>query len=59
MKMRESFIFHAEYIDDLPDEYKGVFGMYALNYGIMKLNRTFQGLKRHSGSKSSEESIQT
>ena len=30
--MRESFIFHAEYIADLPDEYKARFAMYAINY---------------------------
>ena len=31
---RESFVIHAEYIDDLPDEYKGDFLMYIYDYGI-------------------------
>lgn len=31
---RESFVIHAEYIDDLPDEYKGAFLMYIYDYGI-------------------------
>lgn len=33
-KMRESFVFHAEYIEDLPDEYKADFAMYTVNYGL-------------------------
>ena len=32
--MRESFIFHAEYIEDLPDEYKARFIEYTVNYGL-------------------------
>lgn len=32
--MRESFVFHAEYIADLPDEYKARFAMYAINYAL-------------------------
>lgn len=44
--MRESFIFHAEYIDDLPEDYKGVFGMYALNYGIYEIEPTVSGLEK-------------
>lgn len=32
--MRESFILHSEYIEDLPEEYKSVFLMYAYNYGV-------------------------
>lgn len=32
--MRESFVFHAEYICDLPDDYKVVFAMYAINYAL-------------------------
>ncbi|MCM1220493.1 MAG: DUF6291 domain-containing protein [Lachnospiraceae bacterium] len=32
--MRESFVFHAEYIDDLPDDYKDVFAMSAINYAL-------------------------
>lgn len=32
--MRESFVFHAEYISDLPDDYKAAFAMYAINYAL-------------------------
>ena len=32
--MRESFVFHGEYIADLPDEYKARFAMYAINYAL-------------------------
>lgn len=32
--MRESFVFHAEYIADLPDDYKAKFAMYAINYAL-------------------------
>ena len=32
--MRESFIFHVEYIEDLPDEYKARFIEYTVNYGL-------------------------
>lgn len=32
--MRESFVFHAEYISDLPDDYKAKFAMYAINYAL-------------------------
>lgn len=32
--MRESFVFHAEYIADLPDDYKPAFAMYAINYAL-------------------------
>ena len=32
--MRESFVFHAEYIEDLPDEYKARFIEYTVNYGL-------------------------
>ena len=39
--MRESFIFHAEYIDDLPDAYKPTFTMYAVNYGIYGIEPEF------------------
>ena len=31
---RESFIFHAEYIEDLPEENKAEFLMYVYNYAI-------------------------
>ncbi len=32
--MKDSFVFHAEYIEDLPDDYKGVFAMAAINYAL-------------------------
>ncbi len=32
--MVESFVMHSEYIEDLPEEYKGKFFMYIYNYGI-------------------------
>lgn len=32
--MRDSFIFHAEYVELLPQKYKEIFTMYAINYGI-------------------------
>ena len=32
--MRESFVFHSEYIEDLPDEYKATFAMYTINYAL-------------------------
>lgn len=32
--MRESFVFHSEYIADLPDEYKAIFAMYTINYAL-------------------------
>ena len=33
-EMRESFVFHAEYIEDLPEEYKAQFVEYTVNYGL-------------------------
>ena len=44
--MRESFVMHAEYIDDLPDEYKPTFLMYTYNYGIKGEVPDLQGLER-------------
>lgn len=32
--MRESFVFHAEYIEDLPDSYKADFALYTVTYGL-------------------------
>ena len=32
--IRESFVFHAEYIEDLPEEYKTRFIEYTVNYGL-------------------------
>lgn len=31
---KESFVFHAEYIDDLPDDYKACFSEYIIKYGL-------------------------
>lgn len=33
-EIRESFVFHAEYISDLPDSYKAQFTAYTVNYGL-------------------------
>lgn len=43
--MRESFVFHAEYIDDLPDEFRPTFAMYAINYGIYGNEPELSGLE--------------
>lgn len=43
---RESFVFHADYISDLPDEYKGVFLMYCYEYGIHGKVPNLQGLEK-------------
>lgn len=32
--MRESFVFHKDYIDDLPSQYKAEFTQYTVNYGL-------------------------
>ena len=32
--MRESFIFHADYIDDLPPQHKAEFMQYTIDYGL-------------------------
>ncbi|UTC65996.1 MULTISPECIES: DUF6291 domain-containing protein [unclassified Treponema] len=32
--MRESFVFHSEYIADLPERYKSVFAIYTINYAL-------------------------
>ncbi|CEM60503.1 hypothetical protein [Treponema phagedenis] len=32
--MRESFVFHSEYIADLPEEYKANFAMYTISYAL-------------------------
>lgn len=32
--MKESFVFHAEYIEDLPERYKADFMRYTVNYGL-------------------------
>ena len=38
--MRDSFVFHSEYIADLPDEYKGIFAMYTINYALNNVTPT-------------------
>lgn len=43
--MRESFVFHAEYIDDLPEECRSVFTMYTVNYGIYGKEPEVSGLE--------------
>lgn len=40
--MRESFVFHAEYIADLPDEYKPEFMQATINYGLYDENSPFK-----------------
>lgn len=32
--MKESFVFHAEYIEDLPEQYKADFMRHTVNYGL-------------------------
>ncbi|MCQ2594802.1 MAG: hypothetical protein MJ196_06015 [Treponemataceae bacterium] len=32
--MRESFVFHAEYIQDIPEDLQPVYAMYAINYAL-------------------------
>lgn len=43
--IRESFVFHAEYISDLPDEYVQQYTMYAVNYGICGIEPALTGLE--------------
>lgn len=40
--MKESFVFHLEYIDDLPQEYKGKFTQYTVEYGLYGKNPPIQ-----------------
>ena len=40
--MRESFVFHAEYIADLPDDYKAEFMQATINYGLYGENPQFK-----------------
>jgi len=44
--MRESFVLHSEYIEDLPEEYKIVFLEYIYNYGIHEQAPALEGLER-------------
>ena len=43
--VRESFVFHAEYVDDLPDEFRASFAMMAVNYGIYGEEPDLSGLE--------------
>jgi len=39
--MRESFVFHEEFIKDIPNELKGEWAMYAINYGLYDIEPEF------------------
>ena len=43
--MRESFVLHAEYIEDLPEELKGTFLRYIYEYGIKEIEPELSGLE--------------
>ena len=43
--MRESFVLHAEYIEDLPEELKGAFLRYIYEYGINEIEPELAGLE--------------
>ena len=43
--MRESFVLHAEYIEDLPEELKGAFLRYIYEYGIYETEPELSGLE--------------
>ena len=43
--MRESFVLHAEYIEDLPEELKGTFLRYIYEYGIKEIEPCLSGLE--------------
>lgn len=43
--MRESFVIHAEYIEDLPEELKGAFLRYIYEYGINEIEPELSGLE--------------
>jgi hypothetical protein len=43
--MRESFVLHAEYIEDLPEELKGAFLRYIYEYGINEIEPELTGLE--------------
>ena len=44
--MRESFVIHSEYIEDLPEELKGVFLRYVYEYGISGIEPALAGLEK-------------
>lgn len=39
--MRESFVFHADFIDHLPDELKTEWAMFCINYGLYEIEPKF------------------
>ena len=43
--MRKSFVLHAEYIEDLPEELKGAFLRYIYEYGINETEPELSGLE--------------
>ena len=43
--MRESFVLHAEYIEDLPEDLKGAFLRYIYEYGINETEPELSGLE--------------
>ena len=43
--MRESFVLHSEYIEDLPEELKGAFLRYIYEYGINEIKPELSGLE--------------
>lgn len=43
--MRESFVLHAEYIEDFPEELKGTFLRYIYEYGINEIEPELSGLE--------------
>lgn len=42
--MRESFVFHADFIDHLPDDYKVEWSMHIINYGIFEIEPQFDNV---------------
>lgn len=44
--MRESFVLHSEYIEDLPEDYRQKFLMYVYNYGIHEEIPVLKGLEQ-------------
>ena len=44
--MRESFVIHAEYIEDLPEELKGKFLRFVYEYGINSFEPPLEGLEK-------------
>lgn len=44
--MRESFIFHSRYLDDLPEEHIPTFAMYIINYALFDKEPEISGLEK-------------